>query len=379
MIQDIFIDIGSSGSSSSYEMPYKSYYYKNKVQFVLTKTELESFGIKKGHLIHALHLKSTAQPSRDLTNFRIRIGQTDNDILTTWVKDNLTLVYEGTVLRTDLVANTTKKYDFILPYVIGDGNLLIEVSRDETTGSNSGAMGTRTGFLDGKMIGWRADSGASFPFDDVAVTSFNYILDVSLTVEKKPYKTSGVYITPIVPKNEPLRIMWLEDKPIGTNIVVEYKEQTNGEWIGVENSHIINGNSDINIRVTLSTEDTATTPILKELWLEEPEAPQDTILLTMDPLKRFNNVEGDLTVKYDASKGSLSGRGGAIESFTETFTPTDLVPKPNPGVAETIINIPSINTAFTKVTYNSRYASDCVVAKNPSIAVVFTNVDDINP
>lgn len=104
----------------------------------------------------------------------------------------------------------------------------------------------------------------------------------------------------------------------------------------------------------------------------------DTILLTMDPLKRFNNVEGELTVNYDAVKGSLSGRGGAVESFTETFTPTDLVPKPNPGIAEAITSIPSINTAFAKVAYNNRYASDYIVAKSPSITVVFINVDDIN-
>lgn len=378
MIQDIFIDIGSSGSSSSDQMPYKSYYYKNKVQFVLTKAELESFDIKKGQLIHAISLKSTGQPSRNLTNFRIRIGQTNNDVLTTWVKDNLTLAYEGTVLRTDLVANTTKKYDFILPYVIGDGNLLIEVSRDETTGSNSGAMGTRTGLTNGKMIGWRADSGASFPFDNVAVTSFNYILDVSLTVEKKFYKTSGVYITPIVPKNEPLRIMWLEDKPIGTNIVVEYKEQTNGEWIGVTNSQTIGGSTDTNIRVTLSTESNDKTPTLKSIWLEMPDIPQDKILLTMHPQGRFNNVEGPLTVQYDQSQGSLMGRGGPVEGFTETFTPTDLEPKPNPGIAENLEVSAEATVNFTKVTYNQRYADEHITA-SATATVDFIYVGVINP
>ena len=380
MIQDIFIDIGSSGSSSSYEMPYQSYYYKNKVQFLLTEAELESFDIKKGQLIHALHLKSTAQPSRNLTNFRIRIGQTDNDILTTWVKDNLTLVYEGTVLRTDLVAGTTKKYDFISPYVIGDGNLLIEVSRDETTGSKSGAMGTRTGFTSGKMIGWRADSGASFPFDNVAATPFDYILDVSLTVEKRKYKASGTYITPVIPKNKPLRIMWLEDKPIGTNIVVEYKEQTNGEWIGVENSQIINGNSDINLKVTLSTDDITVSPTLQNLWLEEPEAPADQIRLVMHPQSRFNNVESPLTVQYDQTVGSLRGRGGAVESFEVSFTPEDLVQKPNPHAAETVTVKPEIELQFLRVEYRDRFEQDTMITAVPSsISVEFINVSEINP
>lgn len=378
MIQDIFIDIGTSSSSSSNEMPYKSYYYKNKLQFVLTKAELESFGIRRGCLIHALHLKSTAQPSRNLTNFRIRIGQTSNDVLTTWEKDNLVLVFQGTVPKADLVANTTKKYDFISPYIIGDGNLLIEVSRDETTGSNSGAMGTRTGLLNGKMIGWQADSGASFPFDNVAVTSFNYILDVSLTVEKKSYKTSGVYITPIIPKNEPLRIMWLEDKPIGTNIVVEYKEQTNGEWSGVTNSQTINGNNDINIRVTLSTEDAIVSPILHDLWLEEHNAPDDKIRLVMHPQGRFNNVEGDLTVDYDASKGNLLGRGGAVESFSRKFIPTDLITKPNPRVAENIEVSAEANGTFTKVTHNQRYADEQITVSTFA-TVDFIYVGIVNP
>lgn len=378
MIQDIFIDIGVSSSSSSNEMPYKSYYYKNKLQFVLTKTELESFGIKKGQLIHALHLKSTAQPSRDLTNFRIRIGQTNNDVLTTWEKDNLVLVFQGTVPRADLVANTTKKYDFISPYIIGDGNLLIEVSRDETTGSNSGAMGTRTGFASGKMIGWRADSGASFPFDSVAVTSFNYILDVSLTVEQKPYKTSGTYITPIIPKNEPLRIMWTEDKPVGTNIVVEYKGQAESEWLVVENSQTIVGNNDIRIRATLSTEDEAVTPILEDLWLEEPDAPQDKILIIMDWWGKFNNVEGELTIAYDSTRGSIAGGGGPVESFSESFVPEDLIKRINPGHPHTFEVDPTADISFVKIYYKHRFSQE-TFSVHSDCFINFQYVGIINP
>ena len=381
MIQDIFIDIGSSGDSNSYEMPYKSYYYKNKLQFVLTKTELESFGIKKGQLIHAISLKSTGQPSRDLTNFRIRIGQTDSDVLTTWVKDNLSLVFEGTALRADLVANTTKKYDFISPYIIGDGNLLIEVSRDETTGSNSGAMGTRTGFSNGKMIGWRADSGASFPFDNVSVTTpFNYILDVSLSVEeKKNYKLSGTYITTTIPRSEPLRIAWLEDKPIGTNIVVEYQEQ-DSEWFTISNSQIIGGNTDINLRATLSTESNDKTPTLKSIWLEKPNTPQDKILLTMDWWGKFNNVEDKIKVLYDASKGSLTGAGGAVESFEIEFTPEDLIQTPNPNEEELIKAYPyEIKLELNELEFKSVYPQETIKAYPYSIVLTLTDIGEVNP
>lgn len=380
MIEDIFIDIGSSGSSNSNEMPYKSYYYKNKLQFVLTKAELESFGIEKGQLIHAISLKSTGQPSRDLTNFRIRIGQTNSDTLTNWVKDNLTLVFQGTVSRVDLVANTTKKYDFSSPYKIEDGNLLIEVSRDETTGANSGSMGTRTGFTNGKMIGWHADRGASFPFDSVAVTPFNYILDVSLTVEKKNYKTSGTYITPIIPKNEPLRIMWTEDKPVGTNIVVEYKGQAESEWLVVENSQTIVGNNDISIRVTLSTDSNDKTPILKNMWLESPTAPQDKILITIDWWSRFNNVEEKIKVEYDASLGNLAGSGGAVESFTREFLPTELVATPNPNAEENISVAPFVFAELKDVEYPKGYGEQGNISVAPfEVTATLINVEDINP
>ena len=382
MIQDISINIGSSGSSNSDQMPYKSYYYKNKVQFVLTKTELELFGIKKGQLIHALHLKSTGQPSRNLTNFRIRIGQTNNDVLTTWEKTNLSLVFEGTVPRVDLVANTTKKYDFISPYIIGDGNLLIEISRDETTGSSSGAMGTRTGLASGKMIGWRADSGASFPFDNVAVTSFNFILDVSLSIEKKNYKLSGTYITTTIPRSEPLRIAWLEDKPIGTNILVEYKEQ-DGEWFIAENSQTIVGNTDINIRVTLSTDSNDKTPTLKSIWLENPTTPQDKILLTMDWWGKFNNVEGDLTVAYNATKGNLLGQGGAVDSFEVSFNPIDLIQTPNPNAEEFILAYPyEILLELKNIEYINAYAKDdtnLIKAYPYEIVLDLKDVSEINP
>lgn len=206
------------------------------------------------------------------------------------------------------------------------------------------------------------------------------VVDIGIAGVQAEYVSSKTETTNQLQLTGDYRVNWQEDKPIDTDIVIEYTTgEIQGQWIEVSNGDIITSDTNLWIRATLSTEDTAITPILQDLWLEEPDAPQDKILITMDWCGRFNNVEGDLTVKYDASKGNLAGVGGAVESFTEIFTPTDLVPEPNPGVAETITSLPNINTAFTKVEYNNRHASDCVVAKNPSIAVVFINVDDINP
>jgi len=104
----------------------------------------------------------------------------------------------------------------------------------------------------------------------------------------------------------------------------------------------------------------------------------DTILLTMHPQRRFNNVEGPLTVQYDQTVGSLRGRGGPVEGFTETFTPTDLEPKPNPGVAENIEISAEANVNFTKVAYNQRY-SDEQITVSASATVDFIYVGIINP
>lgn len=53
----------------------------------------------------------------------------------------------------------------------------------------------------------------------------------------------------------------------------------------------------------------------------------DTILLTMAPDSRFNDVEGDLTVSYEQATGTLTGNR-PVADFEESFTPTDLEPTP---------------------------------------------------
>lgn len=112
--------------------------------------------------------------------------------------------------------------------------------------------------------------------------------------------------------------------------------------------------------------------------IERHPTEEKAILLTMKPLKRFNNVEGDLTVKYDANLGNLAGEGGAVESFEHAFMPADLVPKLNPYVAERITVSPNISTDFIKVDYSSRYASEKITA-TPNISVEFIKADVVNP
>lgn len=175
------------------------------------------------------------------------------------------------------------------------------------------------------------------------------------------------------------RVKWQEVKPEDTDITIEYTTgEAQGEWVEVSNGEVITSDTNLWFRVTLETTDTSVTPTLQDLWLEEPDVPNDLIRLVMHPQGRFNNVEGPLTVQYDQTVGSLRGSGGPVEGFTETFTPTDLEPKPNPGIAENLEVSAEANVAFTKVTYNQRYADEHITV-SASATVDFVYVGIINP
>ncbi len=196
---------------------------------------------------------------------------------------------------------------------------------------------------------------------------------------KGEYITPKIYTTEAIELSGEIRIRWGEDKPAITSILVEYTTgETQGQWQTVSNSEVINVDTNLWIKITLSTEDETVTPTIEDLWIEEPDAPYDQIRLVMHPQGRFNNVEGPLTVQYDQSKGSLSGRGGPVEGFTETFTPTDLEPKPNPHVAENIEVSAEANVDFIKVTYKQRYADEQITV-NATVTVDFIYVGIINP
>ena len=106
---------------------------------------------------------------------------------------------------------------------------------------------------------------------------------------------------------------------------------------------------------------------------------ENSILLTMKALKDFNKVEGLLTINYDATKGNLSGQGGAIDSFVTSFSPVDLVQVPNPGIVETITGAPTIAINYLEVTCHKGYAAETITAAPAEITVAFLSTEEINP
>lgn len=137
------------------------------------------------------------------------------------------------------------------------------------------------------------------------------------------YTTPKIYTSQAIQLDGEYRLRWIENKPSNTDIIIEYTTgETQGQWQEVDNGDVVNADTNLWIRATLSTEDTTITPILQNLWLEETSAPQDKILITM--LDEFKNVQGDIIVKYNQALGHLTGKGGAIVNFEEQFRPTEL-------------------------------------------------------
>ena len=105
-----------------------------------------------------------------------------------------------------------------------------------------------------------------------------------------------------------------------------------------------------------------------------------TLLLTTYIQNRFPTVEGMLKIEYDASVGSLAGRGGPVESFTKMFTPIDLAPEHNPGIEETITVAPTeLEVNFIPITYDERFTEDTLTVAPAELEVNLIYVGVVNP
>ena len=113
-----------------------------------------------------------------------------------------------------------------------------------------------------------------------------------------------------------------------------------------------------------------------------PTLPQDKILLNFGDLntERFNNVEGNITIKYDATKGNLSGRGGAVESFERSFLPTGLFQVPNPNAEEYVSVAPvEVVAVLNDVEYIGGFGNENITVAPFEVTVLLQDVGEINP
>lgn len=161
-----------------------------------------------------------------------------------------------------------------------------------------------------------------------------------------------------------------------------YTQVFNGDAVpGIEIDEDLTGKF-LFIKVVLHTDDPTDTPIVSNLSVNILEYMENTkVVLTIEPTNTFRNVEGDLTVVYDQSKGSLRGKGGPVQTFTQTFTPVELIQLPNPNDREVLTVKPSIQLAFPFISYKDVFSNsrDVICALAPRATAVLTNVSIVNP
>lgn len=100
------------------------------------------------------------------------------------------------------------------------------------------------------------------------------------------------------------------------------------------------------------------------------------VKLNMKPLDKFNNAAGPITVVY--SGGYLMGEGGPVEPFEETFTPTDLIMKPNQMVRERLeLSSLDINSKLKDINYIDNIVRENLVISNLLIITELIPIDEI--
>jgi len=105
----------------------------------------------------------------------------------------------------------------------------------------------------------------------------------------------------------------------------------------------------------------------------------DTILLTFDTYNRFNDVEGDITVAYNQSLGTLAGTR-PVESFSVDFTPADLEPTPideHTITAGIDLTVDLIDLEFTEIYADHNVTHTATAGIDVTVALI--NIEDINP
>ena len=176
--------------------------------------------------------------------------------------------------------------------------------------------------------------------------------------ETHSYKTSGsaIYtVAGITGTAESSMLAWTEDKPTGTSVAVSvstdgsnYSPATNGGRFLPPGSY---NNVTAYIKVELATTDATLTPTVSGLHFAFRTAEDNySIILEMEPLQRFESTAGPITVAYNGG-GTLVGDGGAVLAFTQSFVPTDLVPKPHQNDAEHIVLSSTPTGMLTKIIY----------------------------
>ena len=229
------------------------------------------------------------------------------------------------------------------------------------------------------VIGSSGNSIANaFPTPD-GTTQIYGLVDIVIAASTA-YSLNGTYESGLIDVSEltgDLKIKGTVTTPAGTAVTLQYATgATRGAWQTIELDGTFTPDTNVWLKATLATSDTSATPTIGSLYLQDTAAPSNIILLTLDPLKRFHRVNGDLTISYNAAIGNLAGSGGAVASFSRTFTPADLVNKPNPNDMEHVEMSVAAAGALTSIYYTDVKEEEHIEL-TVSAAGTLTHVDNL--
>lgn len=103
---------------------------------------------------------------------------------------------------------------------------------------------------------------------------------------------------------------------------------------------------------------------------------ENSIQLLME--NSFRNAVGNIIIEYNQALGTLAGSGGMVESFTETFIPTDLIEQGNPRVREYISGGINGSIEFIVIEKVTAYTLEYISA-SVSGTINLIHINDINP
>ena len=181
-------------------------------------------------------------------------------------------------------------------------------------------------------------------------TSSLYPVVIAAVKLIESYKTSGsaeYTVDGLLGTVSTSEISWIENVPENTSVSV-FTSLDGVNWMAVSNGEAatpVGGVLDkIHVKIELATTDVTKTPKISDLSLVIQSLEDNkSIVLEMMPLERFESAAGNITVTYNGS--SLQGEGGAVQPFTTSFTPIDLIPKPDQNPPEHIEITSTVITA----------------------------------
>lgn len=176
-----------------------------------------------------------------------------------------------------------------------------------------------------------------------------------------------------------LRIKGIITSPPGTTVTLQYATgATQGAWQSIALDDSFSPCTNVWLKVTLATSDATVTPSISSLRLQDAAAPPRTILLTLNPLKRFHRVNGNLTVSYDSTIGNLAGASGPVASFSLAFIPAELVNKPHPNDAENIeIVSATVAGTLTEIFYTNTKEDENIEISGVTVTGALTHINDL--